>query len=135
MPYEFLIFFSLFYWSDGVWKGYHRRNMPFSPHHIKGVQYQHKLVLDVDLDHLAKEISVRIVLSKATLLPPAPVTIPYHKFWIEVISCSVTSGLEVMLHLLNREYLYKFLEICIEDLSLLMCVCMYVLTHSIVYLY
>ena len=65
--------------------------MPFSPHHIKGVQYQHKLVLDVDLDHLAKEISVRIVLSKATLLPPTPVTIPYHKFWIEVTLQLMTS--------------------------------------------
>ena len=104
--------------------------MPFSPHHIKGVQYQHKLVFDVDLDHVAKEISVRILLSKATLLPPI---FPDHKFWSEVTSCTLTYGIKVMLHLLNWEYLYKFLEICIEDLSVLMC--MYVLTHSIIYLY
>ena len=127
---SFWFFFSLFYWGDGVWKEYHRRNMPFSPHHIKGIQYQHKLVFDVDLDHVAKEISVRILLSKATLLPPI---FPDHKFWSEVTSCTLNCGIKVMLHLLNREYLYKFLEICIEDLSVLMCVCMYSLIQSFIY--
>ena len=101
-------------------------------HHIISRVYNISINLFLmwNLDHVAKEISVRILLSKATLLPPI---FPDHKFWSEVTSCTLNYGIKLMLHLLNWEYLYKFLEICIEDLSVLMCVCMYSLIQSFIY--
>lgn len=47
-----------------------RGKTPFSSNHFKGTYYQQNLTVDIDLDHLAEVVFVRILHCKVTLSPP-----------------------------------------------------------------
>lgn len=136
MPYEFLIFF--FHCFTGV--------MEFGKDITEGTCPTHHIisrVYNISINLLwmwtlitwQKKYLSGLSSLKLLLLPTAPVTFPYHKFWSEVISCSVSLWIEVMLHLLNRSIYTNFGNLHRRFICSYVCMYMYVLTHSIIYLY